>query len=238
MKLNISFPPFRSQKLLEIDDERKVRFFYDLRISDLVPLDPLGEEWSGYVAKISGGHDKQGFAMMQGVQKNQRVRLLLDGKTSHYNNRRKGDKRRKSVRGCIVGADLSVLALVIVKKGASDIPGLTDPASDKPSMRGPKRANNIRKVYGLEKNESVIPFVVKRVIPGKDGKPSTTKSPKIQRLITPDTLQRKKRKLAMKKRRYAAATEAKQEYAKLIAQVRKEKRAALLSKKEARSVKA
>eukprot|EP01128_Nolandella_sp_AFSM9_P000300 TRINITY_DN10468_c1_g1_i1.p2 TRINITY_DN10468_c1_g1~~TRINITY_DN10468_c1_g1_i1.p2 ORF type:complete len:239 (+),score=78.85 TRINITY_DN10468_c1_g1_i1:50-766(+) len=238
MKLNISYPRFRAQKLLEIDDERKVRFFYDKRISDQVPADSLGEEWTGYVFQITGGHDKQGFAMMQGVGKNHRVRLLLNGKGSHYNNRRVGDKRRKSVRGCIVGADLSVIALRIVKKGPADIPGLTDPASDKPSARGPKRANNIRKAYGLDKSESVIPFVVKRTIPGKDGKPATTKSPKIQRLITPATLQRKKRKLALKKRRFTAATAAKAEYAKVVAQVRIEKRAALLSKKERASVKA
>ena len=31
--------------------------------------------------------------------------------------RRKGERRRKAVRGCIVSADLSVLNLVIVRKG-------------------------------------------------------------------------------------------------------------------------
>lgn len=32
--------------------------------------------------------------------------------------RRKGERRRKAVRGCIVSSDLSVLNLVIVRKGA------------------------------------------------------------------------------------------------------------------------
>lgn len=56
--------------------------------------------------------------------------------------RRSGERRRKSVRGCIVSPDLSVLNLVIVKKGEKDLPGLTD--EEKPRMRGPKRASKVR----------------------------------------------------------------------------------------------
>ena len=39
---------------------------------------------------------------------------------------RKGERYRKSVRGCIISRHISVLHLVIVKKGAAEIPGLTD----------------------------------------------------------------------------------------------------------------
>jgi small subunit ribosomal protein S6e len=46
---------------------------------------------------------------------------------------------RNSVRGCIVSQDLSVINLVIVKKGENDLPGLTD--TEKPRMRVPKRAS-------------------------------------------------------------------------------------------------
>ncbi len=60
-----------------------------------------------------------------------------------------GERRRKSVRGCIVSSDLSVLNLVIVKKGEQDLPGLTD--EEKPRMRGPKRASKIRKLFNLSK---------------------------------------------------------------------------------------
>jgi small subunit ribosomal protein S6e len=37
----------------------------------------LGEEFKGYIFKITGGNDKQGFPMKQGVLVNGRVRLLL-----------------------------------------------------------------------------------------------------------------------------------------------------------------
>lgn len=37
----------------------------------------LGEEFKGYVFRISGGNDKQGFCMKQGVLTAGRVRLLF-----------------------------------------------------------------------------------------------------------------------------------------------------------------
>lgn len=49
-----------SEKLIDIDDERKVRIFYDHRMSQEVAIDQLGDEWRGYVVKITGGNDKQG----------------------------------------------------------------------------------------------------------------------------------------------------------------------------------
>ena len=55
--------------------------------------------------------------MKQGVLTNGRVRLLLSKGHSCYRPRRTGERRRKSVRGCIVDSNLSVLALVVVKKG-------------------------------------------------------------------------------------------------------------------------
>lgn len=71
----------------------------------------------GYVFRIRGGNDKQGFPMKQGVLTNGRVRLLLSKGHSCYRPRRTGERRRKSVHGCIVDANLSVLSLVIIKKG-------------------------------------------------------------------------------------------------------------------------
>merc|ERR1712203_964349 len=103
---------------------------------------------------------------------------------SCYRERRKGCRKRKSVRGCIVGPDLAVLGLVIVKKGAEEIPGLTD--DNKPRRLGPKRAANIRKLFNLEKKDDVRKFVVRR----DTGKKK--KAPKIQRLVTSSMLRRRR----------------------------------------------
>jgi len=83
---------------------------------------PYTQEWKGYIVKIMGGQDKQGFPMKQGVLVPGRVRVLLSPGDSCFrgHGRRKGERRRKSVRGCIVSSDLSVLNLVIVKKGAEE----------------------------------------------------------------------------------------------------------------------
>src|ERR1044072_6800185 len=129
------------------------RAFYDKRISAEVPGDSLGDEYKGYVFRISGGNDKQGFPMKQGVLRNDRVRLLLSDGHSCYRPRRTGERKRKSVRGCIVAMDLSVLALSIVKTGDADIPGLTDVVH--PKRLGPNRAPKTRRFFGLSKEDDV-----------------------------------------------------------------------------------
>merc|ERR1712080_572204 len=112
------------QKLIEIEDDRKLRVFFDKKMAQEVPGDSLGDEWKGYVFRIGGGNDKQGFPMMQGVLTNGRVRLLLGVQHKCYRPRRTGQRHRRSVRGCIVDANLSVLHLIIIKKGEADIPDL------------------------------------------------------------------------------------------------------------------
>uniref|UniRef100_A0A2K6T2Y0 Small ribosomal subunit protein eS6 n=1 Tax=Saimiri boliviensis boliviensis TaxID=39432 RepID=A0A2K6T2Y0_SAIBB len=96
MKLNISFPATGCQKLIEVDDERKLCTFYEKRMVTEVAADALGEEWKGYVVRISGGNDKQGFPMKQGVLTHGRVRLLLSKGHSCYRPRRTGERKRKS----------------------------------------------------------------------------------------------------------------------------------------------
>ena len=153
MKLNISYPANGTQKLIEIEDERKLRVFMDRRMGAEVPADTVGSEFAGYVFKITGGNDKQGFPMKQGVMHPTRVRLLLSEGHSCYRPRRTGERKRKSVRGCIVAMDLSVLALSIVKQGDGEIPGLTDTVH--PKRLGPKRATRIRKFFKLGKDDDV-----------------------------------------------------------------------------------
>ena len=172
--------------MVEIDDEKRLRAFYDRRISQEVDGVHIGDEFKGYVFRISGGNDKQGFPMKQGVLTDQRVRLLLRKGLSCYRARRKGERKRKSVRGAIVGPDLSVLNLVVVKRGEEHVAGLTD--SQVPRRLGPKRANKIRKLFNLSKEDDVTKFAISRKFENKKGK-TITKRPNIQRLVTPLTLQ-------------------------------------------------
>jgi len=165
----------------------------------------------------------------KGILCNHRVRLLFKKGMSCYRERRSGCRKRKSVRGCVVGPDLAVMSLVLVKKGADEIPGLTD--DNKPRRLGPKRASNIRKLFGLEKKDDVRQFVVRRQV----GDKKKTKAPKIQRLITPQLLQRKRYFKALTRKRMEAGKEMKAEYQKRVAEYRqeqKEARAAEVAKKK------
>lgn len=199
MKINLANTATGQQKTIEIDDEHKLMNYYDKRMGMEVPADHLGDEFKGYMFRITGGNDKQGFPMMQGVLKNQRVRLLFKDGMPCYRERRKGMRKRKSVRGCIVGHDLRILNMVMVKKGEKDIEGLTDGEGQK--RLGPKRASKIRKMFDLTGEDDVRKFVVRRSVTKTEGEgddakelPRGQKAPKIQRLITNVALQRKRTK--------------------------------------------
>lgn len=161
--------------------------------------------------------------MKQGVLVPHRVRLLLSDGHSCFRERRSGERKRKSVRGCIIASDIKVVSLVVVKQGEAAIPGLTD--TNIPVRLGPKRATKIRKLFSLTKEDDVRKYVLRRLaVPKKEGKKGEWKAPKIQRLITPVRLQRKRHLLAVKKRKAEASKEAAAEYAKLLALRMKEKR--------------
>ncbi|KAL0639245.1 40S ribosomal protein S6 [Maublancomyces gigas] len=212
----MNYPANGSQKLIEIEDERRLRAFMDKRMGQEVPGDSVGPEFTGYIFRITGGNDKQGFPMKQGVMHPTRVRLLLSAGHSCYRPRRTGERKRKSVRGCIVGMDLAVLSLIVVKQGDGEVAGLTDVTH--PKRLGPKRATKIKKFFGLTKDDDLRKYVIRREVqPKGEGKKSYTKAPKIQRLITPQRLQHKRHRIALKKRRAESSKDAANEYAALLA---------------------
>merc|ERR1712050_286756 len=143
--------------------------------------------------------------MKQGILIKGRIRLILEPGTSGFICLRDGGRRRKGVRGCIVGTDISVLHCTIVKKGDAEIDGLTN--VNIPRRLGPKRANKIRRMFVLPKHSDnlqkkdtakvdvdkfdVNRYVIKR--PTKEvGDKKYYKAPAIQRLVTAERLRRKR----------------------------------------------
>jgi len=237
MKLNVSYPKNGTQKCIDVDDEKKYRNFFEKKLGQEIEADFLGDEFKGYVFKIAGGNDKQGFPMKMGVMTNTRVRLLMGANTACYRPRRSGERRRKSIRGCIVGSDISALHLVIVKKGAAELPDLTD--KNIPRRLGPKRASKLRKLFALSKEDDVRKYVVRRELPAKEGKKKKTKAPKIQRLVTPRRLQHRRQLRAEVKHRAERNKADRAAYVQLLAQRNKEakeKRAATISQKRSQKI--
>jgi len=236
MKINIANPSRGTQKIIEVDDENILRNLYDRRMAQEVKGDFLGQAYAGYVFRISGGNDKQGFPMKQGVLTTGRVRLLFSEGHTCYRTRKTGEKKRKSVRGSIVSSELSVLNLTVVKQGVADIEGLTTKSN--PARRGPKRASKIRKLFNMDKKDNVSDYVIRRRI-AKEGQKAYFKAPKIQRLITPDRLARKRHARSELKARYTKKKVEAEAYNKLIQakyKEAKEKRAALLNKRRSASM--
>jgi small subunit ribosomal protein S6e len=188
-----------------------------------------------WLRSITGGNDKQGFPMAQGILTNSRVRLLMAKGAIHYRPRRAGERKRKSVRGCIVGPDLATLNLVIAKKGAADIAGLTTAESERPRRLGPKRAQKIRKLFRLSKEDDVRKFVVTRHYKSRKGeKKEHQKRPKIQRLVTSLTLQHKRQRIGEKKKSIERQKKEKSQYKAIVSQRNKESRDARASLKARR----
>merc|ERR1712057_142341 len=214
-----------------IDDDKKLLPFFDKRMAQEITGDTLGDEFRGYRFRISGGNDKQGFPMMQGILTPDRVKLLLRKGSKCYRQRRTGEMKRKSVRGCIVSHEISVLNLVMIKKGEQKIPGLAD--SGKPLPLGPKGWTKVRKLFDLKKEDDVRKFVVRREVTTKNGV-EYRKAPKIQRLVTSNQLQRKRHRVALKRGRVEKNKKEQASYLALVAQRAKEakdRRAELLAKR-------
>eukprot|EP00662_Eupelagonemidae_sp_cell21_P050656 gene50656-25477_t len=207
-----------TQKTFELEDEKAVQMMYDKKISQEFDGGILGEKesvWRAHDAPLFGRAcaagaapsdaafagrsfgasrrrltpprraaqlDKQGFPMKQGILSNSRVSLLLDPGT------------RKSVRGCIIAGDLSVINMIIVQKGKEEIEGVTD--KQHPRRLGPKRARKIMKLFDLQYGDDVRKYVIRR-----EAKEGHTKAPKIQRLVTPVTKQRRRKRKAILKLR-------------------------------------
>jgi len=168
--------------------------------------------------------------MKQGVLVNGRVRILMRQKTSLYRPRRTGERKRKSVRGCICGPDLAALFLKVLEKGPGEVEGLTD--AERPRRLGPKRANKIRQAFALRKQDDPRKCVVRREIKkaadADAGKAERVfyKAPKVQRLITDKRLRRKALHKRMKKDGWKATRDAHVAYEKLLSKFLKEKKAA------------
>lgn len=193
--------------------------FMEKRMGAEVAADTLGSEWKGYILRITGGHDKEGVPMMQGILKNGRVRLLFKDGMKCYRERRSGMRKRKSVRGCIVGHDIKMLNLIVAKKGDAEIPGLTE--GEAVRRLGPKRASKIRKMFDLSKEDKVQDFVNKREAK-VNGDKKNMKAPKIQRLVTAKRLQRKRRVKKTIVKKLEANRTAKAAYLEKMAAFRKE----------------
>ena len=226
MKLNISYDKHGTVKAFEIKEDQVRRGgVLGKRLGAEVDGSAFGEVFAGYSFKLRGGQDDGGFPMMYGVCAPARVSLLLKRGACGYNafRGRNGERRRKAVRGDIVGEDISVLNMSIVRVGEQPLEGVTDVS--RPRALGPKRVSKIRALWNMDVDQSkkgnnkeddkvragIRKFVIKRKVE-KDGKKCRYKVPKVQRLITSSIRARRCKKVKTAKAAMAKNAAARREY--------------------------
>ena len=120
-KLNISGgnegPGKGLSKLIEID-EAKFRF-EGMKIGDMIKGGLIG--FPNYEFQITGGSDRSGFAMRKDVHGPVKKRILVSKPGIGYKPLRKGEKKRKTVRGNEITHDMTLINLKVVKYGEAEL---------------------------------------------------------------------------------------------------------------------
>ena len=104
-------------KLVEID-EKKFRF-EGMKIGDIIKGGLIG--FPNYEFKITGGCDSSGFPMRKDVHGPVKKRILVSKRGIGYKPVRKGQRKRKMVRGNEVTFDMTLLNLTVIKYGEADL---------------------------------------------------------------------------------------------------------------------
>ncbi|MHA1594706.1 MAG: 30S ribosomal protein S6e [Candidatus Baldrarchaeia archaeon] len=127
MKLVISVP--KTGRAYQVTlDESKCRVLIGKKIGDIVPGDPLG--FPGYEFEIRGGTDKDGFPMRPDIHGGVRRRVLLSGPPG-FHPKRKGERRKKTVRGNTITEDIVQVNVKVIKEGPKPIEELVGATKEK-----------------------------------------------------------------------------------------------------------
>lgn len=120
-KLNISGgntgPGKGMSKLIEID-EKKFRF-EGMKIGETIRGGLIG--FPNYEFQITGGSDSSGFPMRKSVHGPVKKKILLSKPGIGYKPIRKGEKKRRTVRGNEITFDMSLINLKVTKYGEAEL---------------------------------------------------------------------------------------------------------------------
>ena len=94
-----------------------------LKIGDEFDASLIG--LTGYQVKITGGSDKNGFAMKKDVDGQRRMKSLLS-KGTGFKPGRAGERKRKTVRGNTISDEIVQINTIVTKKGEKAIDELLE----------------------------------------------------------------------------------------------------------------
>jgi small subunit ribosomal protein S6e len=122
-KIIVSDPQTGTSKVVEIEEARAAPFI-GRKLGET--LDGSAVDLPAHTVQILGGSDKDGVPMLGNVHGGVRRRVVLSGGAG-FNPKKKGERRRKTVRGNIITDEIVQINMKIVERPAK-------PAESKPEQ--------------------------------------------------------------------------------------------------------
>ena len=122
-KIIVSDPEAGTSKVVELEEARAAPFI-GRRLGET--LDGSAVDLPAHTIQILGGSDKDGVPMLGNVHGGVRRRVVLSGGAG-FNPKKKGERRRKTVRGNIITDEIVQINMKIVERPAK-------PAEAKPEQ--------------------------------------------------------------------------------------------------------
>lgn len=146
-KFVINEPDTKKSYKAEVDQSKAVNFL-GKKIGDEVDAASIG--LSGYVLKITGGTDKDGFPMHASLHGTVKKRILLSGPPG-FHPKLKGQRKRKTVRGDTISQDTIQVNAKIVKKGEKPLQEIF-PSKEKPAKKKEEPKKEVKEEKKEEKS--------------------------------------------------------------------------------------
>lgn len=229
MKLNIASPRHGTNICVEVTGNNE-RLLYGKALGDVADAGLFNPEFAGWLVQFTGGSDKQGFPMDSTLNTDKRQKLLRRKEDVGYKPKKKGERRRKSVRGAVISEETAVLCMKVVNdpidekeegqtaQDVKHIPGLTDTVVG--TSHFPKRLTKLRRLlFANEPEDSVITVEmvrekVKSLVQASDSDQKKTPRLRITRIRSPYFEERLQKRLDDKKQRNERSNAIKEEFLK------------------------
>jgi len=120
-KLNISAADgeFKSESRKITLDENRFSRLEGMKMGDTVRGGLIG--FPNYEFVITGGSDSSGFPMRKDIHGPVKRKILVSKRSTGYRPKREGQKRRKTVRGNEITADMTLVNLKVTKFGEAEL---------------------------------------------------------------------------------------------------------------------
>jgi small subunit ribosomal protein S6e len=124
-KVIVSDPQAGTSKVVELEEARAAPFI-GRRLGET--LDGSAVDLPAHTVQILGGSDKDGVPMIGNVHGGVRRKVVLSNGTG-FNAKKKGERRRKTVRGNIITDEIVQINLKITERPAKPIEAKPEQAS-------------------------------------------------------------------------------------------------------------